>query len=90
MNYCLFEEETHRYASNDYYWEINRNGNLIGKEINSGKHVFTWQPHGSQFTIHEDIPLNAIKFSLEKPPVINSDVILDSIGFDSSWVKIFR
>ena len=31
LSFCLFEEDTHRYPSNDYIWETNKNGNLIGK-----------------------------------------------------------
>ena len=30
-SYCLFEEENHRYRTSDYKWEVNDNGNLIGK-----------------------------------------------------------
>lgn len=88
LSFCMYEKETHRYASSDYVWEVNKNGNLIGKSIISGKTVFTWQPHGSQFTIHEDIPSNAIKFRIKCPPVILPEDILKTIDFDSSWVEI--
>lgn len=90
LSFCLFEEDTHRYASNDYVWETNSNGNLIGKDVYTGETKFTWQPHGSQFTIHTNVPPNAIKFTIRKPPVITSDAILESMGFDASWVKIER
>lgn len=90
INFCLFEEETHRYASNDYYWEVNKNGNLIGKSRATDEIKFTWQPHGSQFTIHESIPINAVRFTIKKPPVITKDKILSTINFDESWVEIKR
>lgn len=90
LSFCLYEEYTHRYASNDYQWEVNKNGNLIGKSIISNTTKFTWQPHGSQFTIHEDIPHNAVRFAIKRPPVISKDIILPTIGFESSWVEIFR
>lgn len=90
LSFCLFEYDTHRYASNNYKWQVNKNGNLIGKSILSGKTEFTWQPHGSQFTIHEEVPINAVKFTIQKPPTISSGSILSSIGFDASWVSIIR
>lgn len=90
LRFCLFEEDTRRYPSNNYRWEVNKNGNLIGRSISDGKICFTWQPHGSQFTVHTEIPHNAIRFSLKRPPVISPDSILSTIGFDSSWVEIIR
>lgn len=90
LSYCLFEKDIHRYPTNDYVWETNKNGNLLGKERNSKRTCFTWQPHGSQFTIHEDVPQSAVRFTIKQPPIISQDVILDTIGFDPSWVKIIR
>lgn len=90
LSFCLFEVETHRYPTNEFTWLVNSNGNLIGKSIDTDKHVFTWQPHGSQFTIHEEIPRNAIRFTLRKPPIISEESILSTIKFDASWVNIIR
>ena len=90
LKYCLFEKDIHRYPTNDYIWETNKNGNLIGKHKTTGQHQFTWQPHGSQFTIHEEIPYSAVRFEIKNPPIISQAKILDTIGFDSSWVKIIR
>lgn len=90
LKYTLFEEDTHRFASNDYIWETNPNGNLIGKDVYTGATKFTWQPHGSQFTIHTNVPKDAVKFTIRKPPVITPEAILDSMKFDASWVKIER
>lgn len=90
LSYCLFEEDTHRFATNEYLWEANKNGNLLGKDINTGLTRFTWQPHGSQFTIHTSVPANAVRFTIKRPPVIDDAVILSAMGFDASWVNIIR
>ena len=90
LNYCLFEEGIRRFPSNEYIWEVNKNGNLIGKSIETGEPKFTWQPHGAQFTIHTKVPENAVRFTLSKPPTISQQAILDTIGFSPSWVKIIR
>lgn len=88
LSYCLFEEENHRYRTSDYVWEVNKNGNLIGKHIETGETCFTWQPHGSQFTIHTKVPANAIKFQIKQPPLQSKDYVLEALKFDSSWVTI--
>lgn len=90
LSYRLFETENHRYITSNYYWEVNKNGNLIGKDKLTDAVCFTWQPHGSQFTIHEQVPPNAVKFSIKKPPVLSHNKILDSLGFDESWVEIIK
>ena len=71
-------------------WEVNSNGNLIGKDIETGKTRFTWQPHGSQFTIHTVVPNNALKFRIKRPPLLTKEAILNSIGFNGSWVEIVK
>lgn len=88
LSYRLFEEETHRFRTTDFRWMVNRNGNLEGRDAN-GALRFTWQPHGSQFTIHTPIPESAIKFQVKKPPFISKEDALRDIGFDESWVTIF-
>lgn len=90
LSYCLFEEENHRYRTNDYYWEVNANGNLIGKSLETNEVCFTWQPHGSQFTIHTKVPENAVRFEIQQPPLLAKENILDTIHFDKSWVRIIQ
>lgn len=90
LSYVLFEEESHRFRTADYLWEVNKNGNLKGFDKANGKQMFTWQPHGSQFTIHADVPHSAKKFAIKKPPIISKNETLNAIGFDSSWVTIIR
>lgn len=88
--YVVFEEENHRFATNNYVWEMNSNGNLLGRDISSGEHCFTWQPHGSQFTVISKVPDTAVRFEIKLPQVITQDAVLDSIGFDENWVRIIR
>lgn len=90
LDYCMFEEENHRFRTGDYSWEANSNGNLVGKESGTGETRFTWQPHGSQFTIHTHVPENAVKFTIKRPPLLTKEDILKAIRFDASWVKIMR
>lgn len=90
LSYCLFEEDSRRFRTSDYIWEINDNGNLIGKEIKTQETCFTWQPHGSQFTIHTRVPENAIKFTIMRPPLLTKDDILNTIHFDESWINIIK
>ncbi|MCD8292622.1 MAG: DUF3775 domain-containing protein [Prevotellaceae bacterium] len=90
LSYCLFEEDTTRYRTSDYIWKENRNGNLIGMHRETGETCFTWQPHGSQFTIHTTIPENAVKFKIKRPPLLGKEDVLKAIKFNASWVKIIK
>jgi len=87
MQFCLYEHELHRYNTAQYRWEQNKNGNLIGVDIDSGKHVFTWQPHGSQFTIKYELPKSVKCFSVKKPEVLDFAKTIEQIGFDQDWVS---
>lgn len=87
LSYRLFEEETQRYRTTDYHWEVNSNGNLIGLN-RTGRICFTWQPHGSQFTIHTEVPVETAKFRIKQPPMVKKEDVLESIHFDESWITI--
>lgn len=87
LSYTLYEEENHRFVTNNYIWEVNKNGNLVGKNKDTGTPCFVWQPHGSQFTILEDVPKSAVKFKIKNPPKIKLEDALLSMGFDESWVE---
>lgn len=87
-SFCIYEEDNYMYSTDQFTWEENDNNNLIG---NKGEDTyFTWQPHGSQFTIHSNVPANAIKFTVRRPIVFTKEVIWDTVGFDESWVQISR
>ena len=84
----MFEEENHRYRVSDYEWRVNKNGNLKGYLRGTEQQKFTWQPHGSQFTVHAEIPSLAKKFTIKKPKIISKSDTLVAIGFDKTWVTI--
>lgn len=88
LTYTLFEEENHRYVANQYRWEENKNGNLVGIDIETGETRFTWQPHGSQFTIHTRVPQNAVKFKIKQPPMLDIEATLRQINYSDDWVEI--
>ena len=88
--FLLFEEDNHRFPTNNYEWIVNKNGNLEGKDKSNQEHKFTWQPHGSQFTIITNVPNSKVIFEIRKPPVMTPESVLKSLDFDESWVKIIR
>lgn len=84
----VFEAETVLYATKDYNWQWNDNDNLEGLSKETNKHVFTWQPHGSQFTIIENVPEKRLKLRIRKPPTLNRNQVLDTLNVDDSWIEI--
>ncbi|MCB0879409.1 MAG: hypothetical protein KDC46_10595 [Thermoleophilia bacterium] len=86
--FAVFEHETLRFDPDLYRWSWNRRGNLEGHHGETGEHRFTWQPHGSQFTIIERIPENAVVFRIQEPPKLDPDSILLGIGFSDQWVQV--
>ena len=78
-----------RYRTTDYHWKVNSNGNLIGLDHNE-RVCFTWQPHGSQFTIHTEVPKEAVKFQVKQPPTLQKNDVLKAINFDESWITILK
>lgn len=48
--------------------------------------IFTWQPHGSQFTIIYDVSQSATLFKIKRPPVFDFSETLSQIGFGDDWV----
>lgn len=88
LEFTLFEHETIRYNIKDYIWRENKRGNLEGYDILTNNHKFTWQPHGSQFTILYNIPPSAKKFKIKRPPVLDFEHTLEKLGFSKEWVCI--
>ena len=86
----MFEEESTRFLPEDYYWEWNDNDNLEGYERSTDKKKFTWQPHGSQFTISTTVPSERLKLRIKKPPVLNKSDFLKAIKFDPSWIEVVK
>lgn len=87
--FVIFEEEAHRFTYGDYRWEFNQHNNLEGYDIAHNEHRFTWQPHGSQFTIIRNVPAHARKFSINRSvPQIEMEKVIDMTKYDKSWVSI--
>lgn len=86
----VFEFETVRYDYELYNWEWNKNNNLEGIHKRSGEHCFTWQPHGSQFTIIEDVPAKSLVIKIKQPPQLDKQQVLTALGFDKSWITIIH
>lgn len=84
----VFEFETIGYDPELYNWKWNKKGNLEGFIISSGSHSFTWQPHGAQFTIIEDVPEKRLSIRIRKPPSLDRGKVLEAINFDASWVEV--
>lgn len=82
----IFEKPTIRFEAKDWTWKWNDNKNLVGCD-KEGNTKFTWQPHGSQFTIHEDVPDYALNIEIDSPKNI-SDKILEAIGFNEKSYRV--
>lgn len=87
---AVFEFETILYRVENYWWQWNERSNLEGFEKDSNQHIFTWQPHGSQFTIIEDVPDDRLAIRIKQPPILNRNEILKTIKFDESWIEIIK
>ena len=66
----------------------NKRKNLEGWSKKTEEHKFTWQPHGSQFTIVETLPKNRLAIRIKQPPLLDRDEILNVLNFDDSWIEI--
>jgi len=88
LELAVFELDTDLYIPSQYDWRWNKNRNLEGFHKTSDYHRFTWQPHGAQFTIIEDVPKDRLAIRLKCPPPLNRDDVLHTIDFDDSWVEI--
>jgi hypothetical protein len=90
LEVAVFEFDTILYKADDFWWQWNERNNLEGFQKDSNQHIFTWQPHGSQFTIIEDVPENRLAIRIKKPPRVNRDEVLKAIKFDESWVQVIK
>ncbi|KUO60024.1 MAG: hypothetical protein APF84_13385 [Gracilibacter sp. BRH_c7a] len=83
---AVFEYDTVRFDQELYEWKWNERGNLEGYLKRTKEHCFTWQPHGSQFTIIEEVPDDSLVIKIRIPKRIDKEELLQTIGFDNSWV----
>lgn len=88
LEVAVFEFDTIMYDHSQYNWQWNENDNLEGIGKDTSCHRFTWQPHGSQFTIIEDVPSDRLAMRIKKPPIIDRDTVLESIKYDKTWIEV--
>lgn len=86
--FMVFETDTVRYDPELYYFKWNKRNNLEGYSKADDAHYFTWQPHGSQFTIIEKIPEKYIAIRVKKPDKLDKVQVLNAVGYDKSWVTL--
>jgi len=85
----VFEINTVIFPADEYTWIWNKNNNLEGRCKRDDSHKFTWQPHGSQFTIIETVPPKSLYLEIDhKINAIDKSKILESIGYEDNWLKI--
>ena len=83
----IFEKETELYQSADFRWEWNSRKNLNGFAGN--KKIFTWQPHGSQFTLNDiAIPQNASVIDIGSSKKLSKDDILTLAEWSDKKFKV--
>jgi len=88
LELAAFEFDTIIYPTDQFRWQWNERNNLEGFTKSTDQHIFTWQPHGSQFTIIESVPKERLAIKIKEPPQINRDDVLRAIKFDESWVTV--
>ena len=87
---AVFEFETVLYPIDQYTWSRNERGNLEAVEKVTGAHRFTWQPHGSQFTIIEQVPQDCLLIKVKPPPKLDKRDVLKKLNYDDSWITVTR
>lgn len=89
--FVLFEEEAVRYVPDEYEWSYTPRGNLQCTHRLSGKHTFTWQFHGVQFTVLRDIPPSARRFKIvPNVPLLDPEDIIEYVGFGEHWIDFLQ
>ncbi len=87
LELSVFEYDTVFFQLDSVAWAWNKKGNLEGHLKVSGEHKFTWQPHGSQFTIIEEVPKDRLAIRIKQPPLIDRESVLSAVKFDDSWIE---
>lgn len=89
QEFVIFEEEVTRFIADEYEWRTNRNNNLQGYRKTDGKHLFTWQFHGGQFTVIREVPASAIFFKINRDvPLVKPSQVERWIRYSDDWIAI--
>ena len=85
----MFEDEISRFPADNFRWQVNDRGNLQGMEIATGRHCFTWQPHGSQFTVIRQVPGAAVRFTINRAvPQVSPEHVMRLVRYENDWIEI--
>lgn len=90
LELAVFEYDTIMFEDAEFQWKWNERNNLQGFNKRTEEHKFTWQPHGSQFTIIETIPTDRLAIRIKQPPLLERDDVLTAVKFDESWIEIIK
>jgi hypothetical protein len=85
---AVFESETMLYPLDKYAWSRNKDGNLVAYDKGTNNHRFTWQPHGSQFTIIEYVPTECLLIKVKPPLKLDKDEVLKALNFENNWITV--
>ena len=86
LEFTLFERALTPLSITRYAWRQNARKNLEAYE--EDRHCFTWQPHGAQFTIVEQVPLGAHRFRMKKQPaMVSRKAVLDLTKYSDDWIE---
>lgn len=89
--FVIFEEEAQRFIPDEYEWGHTSQGNLRGEDKLTGVHRFTWQFHGSQFTVLREVPVSSRRFAIAPHvPIVGVSTVLDAVRYTDDWVDIIR
>lgn len=87
LEFMLFEIEAVRFVPAEFTWELNAKRNLIARDVR-GETRFTWQPHGSQFTVHQPVPKGCFRFRIvKKPGTLELEHVLKLVGYQDDWIQ---
>ena len=86
LEVAVFEVETCAFMPEQFKWVWNEKGNLCGFDERGG-HKFTWQPHGAQFTIVEEVPGERLAIRVKQPPALEPEQMLAAAGYEESWIQ---
>lgn len=88
LEFTLMEIEPVRFVPREFTWKINRKENLEAYDVGTDNHRFTWQPHGSQFTVIHHVPASAYRFRIKRRPgLIEARHVLNLIRFEDDWIE---
>ncbi len=90
LELAVFEINTIIHEKRGFWWQWNERNNLEGFQKTTNEHKFTWQPHGSQFTVIEDVPKERLALKIRMPPKLDMEKVLEAIQFNDSWIEIIK